>query len=98
MRIAALAALALTLSAAAARALDEGLYATILAEHTVAVDDIASTRVDYDALRTSKAWGALLRSLHGSAPSRLRARNEKLAFWINAYNILAIDLVRRVGA
>ena len=95
MRIAALAALAVTLGTPAAQALDEGLYATILAEHTVAVDDIASTRVDYDALRTSNSWQALLRSLHGSDPSRLRARNEKLAFWINAYNILAIDLVRR---
>ena len=95
MRIAALAALALTLAAAEARALDEELYDAILEQYTVAVDDIASTRVDYGALRTSEAWEALLRSLRESGPDRLRARNEKLAFWINAYNILAIDLVRR---
>ncbi len=95
MRIATVVALAITLASPAARALDEGLYATILERHTVAVDDIASTRVDYRALRTSEPWEALLRTLRESHPSGLRSRNEKIAFWINAYNILAIDLVRR---
>ncbi len=95
MRTAALAALAIALIAAEARALDEDLYATILERHTVAVDDIASTRVDYGALRTSEAWESVIRSLGESNPRRLRSRSEQLAFWINAYNILAIDLVRR---
>jgi hypothetical protein len=95
IRITIVAALAVTLAAPAAGGLDDDRYATILEQHTVAVDDIASTRVDYGALRRSEAWEALLRSLRESDPIRLRARNEKLAFWINAYNILAIDLVRR---
>ena len=95
MRTLALAALAISLVAGEARALDADLYATVLERHTVAVSDIASTRVDYATLRTSEAWEALLRSLRESEPRRLVPRNEKLAFWINAYNILAIDLVRR---
>lgn len=78
-----------------ADALDEALYARILKEHTVAVDDIASTRVDYAALRDSKEWEDLLSTLSRFDPSRLDSPSEKLAFWINTYNILAIDLVRR---
>ncbi|MEX2206457.1 MAG: DUF547 domain-containing protein [Myxococcota bacterium] len=78
-----------------AAALDSALYAKILAEHTVAVSDIASTRVDYGALRRSKDWSALVASLRASDPSRLENRDETLAFWINAYNILAIDVVQR---
>jgi hypothetical protein len=95
MRIAIVAALVVTFSAPAARGLDDAGWAAILERHTVAVDDIASTRVDYRALQRSEAWEALLRSLRESDPSRLRERDEKLAFWINAYNILAIELVRR---
>ena len=95
MRIAVFATLVVALAVADAQALDEDLYAAILERHTLAVGDVASTRVDYGALRTSEAWEALLLSLRGSDPGRLRARNDKLAFWINAYNILAIDLVRR---
>ncbi len=95
LRAAALVSLVSALVAAESRALDEELYATILERHTITVDDIASTRVDYGALRNSEAWRTLLRSLGQSDPRRLRSRNEKLAFWINAYNIFAIDLVRR---
>lgn len=95
MRIVAFTALVVALAAADARALDEALYATVLEQHTRAVDDIASTRVDYGALRSSKAWETLLGTVRESDPSRLRSKNEKLAFWINIYNILAIDLVRR---
>jgi len=95
VRIAALAALGIVVLALEANALDGDLYARVLERYTVPVDDIASTRVDYAALRTSEEWGALVRSLQESDPRRLSSREEKLAFWINAYNILAIDLVRR---
>lgn len=95
MRTAALAALGSLLLAIQASALDGELYARVLERHTVSVDDIASTRVDYAALRSSEEWDALVRSLRESDPARLKSRNEKLAFWINAYNILAIDLVQR---
>jgi len=93
--LAALGALGALLLALPVRAMDVDLYARMLEQHTVPVDDIASTRVDYAALRSSQAWRALLQSLRESDPQRLRSREERLAFWINAYNILAIDIVRR---
>jgi hypothetical protein len=95
MRIAALSAIGTLLLAFQAHALDADLYTRALERYTVDVDDIASTRVDYAALRTSQEWGALVRSLREADPRRLESRDETLAFWINAYNILAIDLVRR---
>jgi len=91
----AVAALALVLVAVEAPALDEGLYATVLQLHTTEVDDIASVRVDYAALSTSPSWEQMIVSLRESDPRRVRSRKAKIAFWLNAYNILAIDLVRR---
>jgi hypothetical protein len=79
----------------AAGALDLDLYAELLERHTLAVDDIASTRVDYAALRKSSDWTRLVDSLEKSEPKGLTTREERFAFWINAYNILTIDLVRR---
>src|SRR5262245_3971188 len=76
-------------------AFDEALYARLLERDTVAVSDLASTRVDYAALRGSADWEALLASLAASEPARLATREERLAFWIDAYNVLAIDVVRR---
>lgn len=52
-------------------------------------------RVDYAGLREARDWERLLRSLAEADASKLTTRDEKVAFWINAYNILAIDLVRR---
>jgi hypothetical protein len=91
----ALVLLLVALLPAAARAFDEALYARLLARHTVAVSDVASTRVDYAALRGSPDWQALVASLAASDPARLGSRAERLAFWIDAYNVLAIDVVRR---
>lgn len=85
----------LAMAPASAPALDETLYATLLARHTREVDDLAGVRVDYRALRDSEEWRRLVRSLAESDPSALRTRDEKLAFWIDAYNVLAIDLVVR---
>jgi hypothetical protein len=89
--------LALGLLAAAVRthALDDVLYAQLLERHTIAVEDVASTRVDYAALRGSADWERLLASLRGTDPARLATRAERVAFWTNAYNVLAIEVVRR---
>lgn len=76
-----------------ASALDEALYARLLSEHTREVADLARVRVDYAALARSPEWTALVRSLEATDPAALSGRDAKKAFWINAYNILAIDLV-----
>ena len=88
-------ALALLALAAPAAALDLDLYAEILTRHTSEVDDLARTRVDYRALTTSKDWKRLIASLRAADPARLTTREQKLAFWINSYNVLAIDTVVR---
>ena len=78
-----------------ARALDLDLYAQLLERHTRSVDDLAGTRVDYAALASSADWRRLVASLDGTDVAGLGGRDEKLAFWINVYNILAIETVAR---
>ncbi len=90
-----LAILVMFVLAQPARAIDLVAYADILDRHTSEVDDTAMTHVDYDALRGSSGWEQLVESLGRSRPDKLATRGEQLAFWINAYNILTIDLVRR---
>lgn len=89
--------LALLAAAAAAPAraagLDLGLFAALLREHTREVPDVAGVRVDYAALRRDERWPQLVRTLGAAEPEALRERDAQLAFWINAYNIAAIDLV-----
>lgn len=87
-------ALAVLLPASAAEAtLDLDLYARLLERHTRAVDDTAGTRVDYRALRGSADWRRLLDGLADARPDALPSREARLAFWINVYNVLAIDVV-----
>lgn len=71
---------------------DLDLYARLLARHTVASDDVVGTRVDYRALADSADWKRLVRSFESARPGGM-SRDERLAYWINAYNVFAIDLV-----
>jgi hypothetical protein len=75
--------------------LDRELYARILLDHTVEVSDIAGTRVDYQALRgpTAGDWRHLVEGLADADPGA--SAQARLAFWIDVYNILAIDMVAR---
>lgn len=72
-----------------------GLYAELLADYTQSVDAEVGTRVDYRGLRDEPRWQVLLGELATVEPSQLGGRQEQIAFWINAYNIFAIDLVVR---
>jgi hypothetical protein len=90
--IALAAALCLAAAPAAAR-LDLSLYAALLERHTAVVDDEAGVRVDYAGLRASSAWRRLVAGLAEATPPDAAQRDAKLAFWINIYNILAIQLV-----
>ena len=70
-------------------------YAGLLHDHVHAgeKDGVHVNLVDYPAWRADPRWPALLASLRDFDAARLRGRNDKLAFWINAYNILAIRMV-----
>lgn len=80
---------------AGAACFDDALYADLLQRHTAEVEDTAGVRVDYRALRGSAEWKRLVESVSRCQPERLADRAERLAFWINAYNILAIETVVR---
>jgi hypothetical protein len=94
-----LAALLLAASTAAspspAQGQDAQLWGRLLARHTRQVDDEAGVRVDYQGLARSSDWPRLVAGLDDADPDALDTRAERLAFWIDAYNILAIDLVVR---
>lgn len=79
-------------AAASQPAIDLDLYGRLLENHTRAVPEIVGTRVDYRSLKKSQDWKRLVHQVRVAKPSQL-TRNEQLAFWINAYNILAIDLI-----
>jgi hypothetical protein len=77
----------------AANGPDEALYADLLGRYTREVRDLAGTRVDYRGLAREPGWKRLVSQLEDSQPEALATRDEQLAFWINAYNILAIQTV-----
>jgi len=86
-------AIAIAFAAPAAAFYYETIYARVLEHHTRPVADLARVRVDYSAIAASADWRRLLTSLATADLSGLRSREEQIAFWVNAYNILAIDLV-----
>jgi len=92
LRLVLVAAAVLVASPAPTLGLDLDRYDRLLERHTRAVDDIASTRVDYAAIRKDPEWAALVKSLAETDPDGFD-RDEALAFYVNAYNILAIDVV-----
>ena len=83
-----------TLVPGPARALDADRYAAILERFTREVADAAGTRVDYPGLAREPEWRRLVEQLAGDEPGSMD-ENERMAFWLNAYNVLAIDLVVR---
>ena len=72
--------------------IDLDLYEQLLERYTQSVPELVGTRVDYRGLQASADWKRLAKQVRAAKPSRLE-RNQRLAFWINAYNILTIDLI-----
>jgi hypothetical protein len=75
--------------------IDTALYATLLDRHTRSVPETVGTVVDYRTLASDPEWTRLVSDLATANPVTLADRYEKLAFWINVYNILAIETVAR---
>jgi hypothetical protein len=80
------------------------VWAEVLAAHTRAVPSEVGTTVDYAALQAALQtalqrepaagrWREILKNLAATPPPS--TREGKLALWINAYNVLAIDTVLR---
>jgi Protein of unknown function, DUF547 len=70
-------------------------YATVLQRYTRTeeVGGATVTRVHYTGLRNEPQFGRVVEQLAAFSPDTLATRAERLAFYINAYNILAIKVV-----
>ncbi|MFT5695738.1 MAG: hypothetical protein ACI9QQ_001717 [Myxococcota bacterium] len=69
------------------------LYAELLEQFTSETSATVQTRVDYKGLGADPRWKQLLKHVEKVNPKSLNTQHEKIAFWSNAYNIFAIDLV-----
>jgi len=86
---------AVLLSPNAAQAADWNLLDAVL-EQYVAPAQRAGIRfhgVDYESLAKDSRYGQLLTQIETTEPATLTNREERLAFYINAYNVYAIKMV-----
>ena len=72
-------------------------YDGLLSTHVKQVqkDDILYNGVDYKGWAKDKRHQEAMKSLQAINPENLETKNEKLAFWTNAYNLFTIDLITR---
>jgi hypothetical protein len=85
--------LALTTVSRAAPGLDADAWDGFLDRYTRETSDVAGVRVDYAGLAGDPSWRAFVSGLEHASPPREPAG--RLAFWIDVYNVLAIDMVVR---
>lgn len=60
-------------------------------------DDIRYFGVDYDGWAKDPRHHKVMKALSETDLEKLETRNKKLAFWINAYNLMVIDLIITTG-
>lgn len=70
-------------------------YSAILQKHVRAgnKNGLPLALVDYASIKKDPVWKTVTDELASYSPARLQTRTEQLAFYINAYNILAIKRV-----
>jgi len=83
----------LTPGTGAAATLDADTWDGFLERYTTKTSDVAGVRVDYAGLARDPAWRTFVADLEQAAPPP--DPNGRLAFWIDVYNVLAIDMVVR---
>lgn len=78
-----------------AQADDWDLLDAVLAQYVKPVQraGIRFHGVDYEALALDPRYRQLISQIEGSQPAALRSSDERLAFYINAYNVYAIKMV-----
>jgi hypothetical protein len=71
------------------------LYGTLLQEHTYEGqgDGLEARMVDYPALAGDERWSRLIALLANYPEENLDSLGARKAFYLNAYNILAMDMV-----
>ncbi|KAF0218634.1 MAG: hypothetical protein FD174_2727 [Geobacteraceae bacterium] len=76
-------------------------YEALLKRHVKSaarIDGITVNAVDYaslasDAKRADSDYGLLLKELAAFDPATLKSREEKIAFWVNVYNMAAMKTI-----
>jgi hypothetical protein len=70
-------------------------FARLLEAHVRpgAINGIRLNVVDYRAIKADPDYAAALRDLAKATPESLQTEAERFAFWVNAYNLLAIKAV-----
>lgn len=86
---------ALLIAPFCAHAQDWSIYDALLAQYVTPAEreGVTHNRVNYQALRQDPRYPQLLALIENQPVAALAARNEQLAFYINAYNIYAIKMV-----
>lgn len=79
----------------AAGAQDYDAYARLLAAHVrpATIEGIRLHAVAYEAVRSDPSYARALADFAGVRPEMLQTDPERIAFWVNAYNLLAIKAV-----
>ena len=49
--------------------------------------------VDYPAMKKDPAYSKLIADLKSFSPSTLKTQEERMSFWINVYNVMAVKMV-----
>lgn len=83
----------LTVQADAASRFDPDAWDGFLDRYTRETSETAGVRVDYAGLERDPAWRSFVGSLANASPPI--EPEGRLAFWINVYNVLALDMVVR---
>ncbi|MFQ3598663.1 MAG: DUF547 domain-containing protein [Chloroherpetonaceae bacterium] len=79
--------LPLMTESATAQSFDHSLYNEALKRH------VKGDKVDYKSLKSDKEFQTYLDQLSKANPNALPTREEKIAFWINAYNAFTLKLI-----
>ncbi len=74
---------------------DWGVYSDILKKNVgrSTVDGIRTNFVNYAGIKADARWPGVVKMIAEYPAANLKTRREKLAFYINAYNILVINLI-----
>lgn len=82
-------------AAASARAMDYAAYARMLEAHVRpgVINGVRLHVVDYQALRKDPSYAQALADFAAARPESFPSEADRFAFWINAYNLMAIKAV-----
>ncbi|MFQ5450167.1 MAG: DUF547 domain-containing protein [Nitrospinaceae bacterium] len=60
---------------------------------TTVIDGVELNAVAYKKLKSDPAFAGMVKRLETASLAELKTREEKLSFWINVYNILAVKMI-----